>query len=876
MDPKTSSGDEPPAGSARWERVKEILDQALDLEPGERAALLDRSCAGDFDLRREVESLLAVEGSLGDFLTTPAFSFHDGDDPTDGGDPNLGREVGPYRLVRALGRGGMGAVYLAERCDGQFEQTVAVKLIKRGMDTEEILRRFRNERQILAGLVHEHIARVYDGGTTDDGLPYFVMEYVEGEPIDRWCDDRRLSVTDRLRLFHTVCAAVQAAHQNLIVHRDLKPANILVTTSGAPKLLDFGIAKLLAPDAGGPQSAEGAATVLGRLPLTPGYASPEQLRCEPVTTASDVYSLGVLLYELLTGRRPHEAPTLRPDVWERLIVAEEPPRPSTALRRPREVRLPGGETATVSAAQAAAVREGDPARLRRRLAGDVDRIVLTALAPERERRYATAEQLAEDVRRHLEGLPVRARTPTAAYRAGKFVRRHAWAVGTAAAAALLLVAFAAMMAVQRQRIAAERDRAEAVTRYIVEVFQRADPSQSRGEEVTVREALGRGVAEINVRLGDQPLIRATLLDAVGRVYDHLALYEDAEPLLEEALRLRREALGEDHPAVGESLQHLAQLRRRLQRTEGVEEMFRRALAIARGHRGPEDLGVAHALHNLGSFLAEKGDPAEAETLLLRSLEIKEGHLGRDDPDLAFTLAALGALDRRRGDLGAAEERFGRVLAIRRAEYGDRVHPELATAVNNLAVALAEQGKAAEAGPLYFESVDMRRELYGKDDHRYAVALNNLAHFLQGRGDHAAAVPRHREAVAVLAGAFGRYDPRVAPARRNLAAALAGLGEHRACEEEIGEALRVFDVQPPAQAWRRADAESVLGGCLAGQGRFSEAEPLLAGALPRIVAERGEEAVQTREARTRLAALYDAWGRPEMAVPHRAGSDSGQP
>jgi serine/threonine-protein kinase len=846
--------------ASRWERTREVLDRALDLAPDERTAWLEESCAGDPELRREVEGLLALEGAAEDFLAEPVFSLH-GLAASDSDDPNLGRVVGPYRLLRPLGRGGMGAVYLAERCDGQFEQTVAVKLIKRGMDTDEILRRFRNERQILAGLVHEHVARVYDGGTTDDGLPFFVMEHVEGEPIDRWCNARRLPVTERLRLFHAVCRAVQAAHQNLVVHRDLKPANILITGAGAPKLLDFGIAKLLSPEGGG-DGGLGAPTELGWRPFTPGYASPEQLRGEPVTTASDVYSLGVLLYELLTGRLPYQAPTGQPPVWERLIAGEEPIRPSLAVRRAFELRQPGGEGVAVTPAEVAEARGSDPRRLERRLAGDLDTIVLTALAPERERRYASAEQLSEDVRRHLEGLPVRARTPTAAYRLGKFLRRNAWGTAVAAGAAIFLVVFAATMAVQRERVAAERDRAEAVKQYLVNLFGRADPEQARGEEVTVREALPLGIAGVEAGLQEQPLIRATLLDAAGQVYDHLALYDEARPMLEEALRIFRKELG-DGPEVAETLQNLAQVHMHAREVEGVETMLREAVAIARRHDGTGGVAYPHALHNLGSYLlgfggGEGADPAavEAEALdhLRQALDLKVRRLGPDDPDVAYTLAVLGEHDYRRGDLAAAEERFRRVLAIRRAEYGDRVHPELATAVNNLAVTLDDAGKLEEARTLYEESVEMRRDLFGERDPRYAVGLNNLAFALLATGDPAAAVRRVEEAVGILRDALGEDHVNVITARRNLAAAHAAAGDPASCEREANAALAALGEPPPADRWRRADLESVLGACLAALGRPEEAEPLLAGAVPVLAEGLGPEGRQTVEANARLEAF----------------------
>jgi serine/threonine-protein kinase len=813
-EPDRGAGD-PEAVS--WRAVREILAGALDLPSGDRPAFVAGACGDDGALRREVESLLAEEEGLGDFLAAPIFTLH-GDDPEPAADPDLDRLVGPYRLIRRLGRGGMGTVYLAERADGRFEQRVAVKLIKRGMDTDEILRRFDVERRILAGLVHDHVARLYDGGSTDDGLPYFVMEYVEGEPIDDYCDRRRLPTAARLALFQTVCRAVHSAHQNLVVHRDLKPGNILVTADGAPKLLDFGIAKLLAPEDG----AAGAPTVLGELPMTPAYASPEQVRGAAVTTASDVYSLGVLLYELLTGARPYDADTLRPDLWARLICDEEPPRPSTAVRRAREIRLPGGATASLTPQAVAAARGGDPRRLGRRLAGDLDRIVMTALAKDPRRRYGSAEQLAEEFRRHLEGLPVRARTPTVAYRAGKFVRRHRFGVGAAAAAAGALVAFAVTMAVERGRTAVERDRAIEVTEFMVDAFEISAPGRARGEEVTAREILEQGAARIDAELTGQPLTQATLKDAVGRVYRNLGLFEEAKPLLEAALRLREAELGPDHPETAVSREHLGLVLRNLGDGERAERLLRRAVETLERHRGDDggELALAQGLHNLASLLAEGGRYDEAEALFRRALAIKRrlpeaaGAAG-----LAASLNGYATLLATRGRLDEAEALYREALLARRAAHGP-VHPEVSSALNNLANVLAERGSRDEAQSLYAEDLALRRKLYGDGDPRVAVALNNEAMLRQERGDAAGAVPLFREALAIFRRAVGDAHPNVAVARRNLAAALAARGEPAACEEEARLAVAILRAALKPDHWRLADAESVLGGCLAGLGRFA--------------------------------------------------------
>ena len=450
-----------PAGVAlsveRKRRIFELLDETLDYPPEDWPAVLGRNCGDDPELRREVEALLETQGDA-DVLAQPAFSVH-------ADDAGVGRQIGPYQLVRLLDRGGMGSVYLAERED--FEQRVALKLIRRGLDADEVLvRRFENERQILARLEHPHIARLLDGGATADRLPYFVMEYVEGEPIDRYCRTRGLSIAERLALFRRVCSTVQFAHQNLVIHRDLKPGNILITADGHPRLLDFGIAKLLDDSL----AASAVETELGQGPMTLRYASPEQIRLEPVTTASDVYSLGVLLYELLTGLDPYGVAGGRSDEIARAVCEREPDKPSTAVRR-RAVEPEAAESR----------------RLRRRLAGDLDSIVLKAMRKEPDQRYASAEQLSEDIRRHLAGLPVDAQTGTFTYRASKFVRRHKLAMAVTAAFLLLSSTFGVLSTVLWQQAVHEREKAETVSLFLKDIFRVADPDLASRE---TRTALG--------------------------------------------------------------------------------------------------------------------------------------------------------------------------------------------------------------------------------------------------------------------------------------------------------------------------------------------------------------------------------------------------
>ncbi|MDQ3804923.1 MAG: serine/threonine protein kinase, partial [Acidobacteriota bacterium] len=406
--------------SERWKQIEEIFQAALDLAPAERVAFLDRACAGDAALREQVEALVGQFERAGSFDESRRPAVDESQlfapPPVDETDPMEGRRVGAYRLMREIGRGGMGAVYLAERADSAFQRRVAVKLVKRGMDTDFILRRFRNERQILASLNHPNIGRLLDGGSTDDGLPYFVMEYIQGQPLYHYCDERGLPVRARLQLFSQLAAAVAYAHQNLVIHRDIKPSNILVTAAGVPKLLDFGIAKLLNPELAADTSPMTATAM--RL-MTPEYASPEQVQGLAVTPASDVYSLGVLLYELLSGHRPYRLRHRSPHEVSRVICDDEPERPSVTVASAEEI-LPVGDGGPATLDALLRARDASSLEdLRRELAGGVDQIVMKALRKEPQRRYRTADELREDIARHLEGRPVSAPAYFPAPRAAK-------------------------------------------------------------------------------------------------------------------------------------------------------------------------------------------------------------------------------------------------------------------------------------------------------------------------------------------------------------------------------------------------------------------------------------------------------------------------
>jgi len=694
-----------------WQQVKQILEEALERDSAARSRYLDEACAPGTDVRRDVDALLAFEDEADGFLTEPAFDLHGDRAET----PFEGRMIDRYRLVRQIGTGGMGRVYLAERADSTFEQRVAVKILKRGLDTEEIVGRFRRERQILADLEHPNIARILDGGTTDDGLPYLVAEYVEGTPIDRYCEHHDLSVRGRLELFCQVCDAVQFAHQNFVVHRDLKAGNILVTDAGVPKLLDFGIAKILSPD-----EDDLYRTRLGSHFVTREVASPEQLRGERITTATDVYSLGVLLYTLLTGKNPHTAGGTSRDAVERAVTEDLPDRPSLAA----------------------------PAALRKTLRGDLDNILLKALRKEPERRYGTPRELADDIERYLEERPVEASGDAWSYRFPKLLKRYKLAAAAIGVFLLLVAVFTIVAVSLLSQTARERQRAERVSSFLEEILTLPDPVRSKGATFTVREALDAGREKILQGLNEEPELKAELMDTMARVYSSLGLYDDARELFEKALAIRRRVLGDGDVLVTETFYGLAGAHRALGDYDTAERLLHEALAIQRKNHAEDDPEYLKGLNNLALLYEDRKEYDRAEQLHRKILAAKKRLFGPDDPEVAITLHNLAKDVFRNGKPAEAEALYRQALVLREREHGE-TSPEVARTLNSLGSVVETEGHLDEAETLYRRSLAIRRKLY-PDGHRdVAVSLNNLAKLLQHEGRLDEAEPLLREAVAIM-------------------------------------------------------------------------------------------------------------------------------
>ncbi len=769
--------------SERWRRVSPHLDQALELSAEERRRYLADLARGDPGLAADLESLLGEERALRDdgYLEQDAQELLAAADLA-------GEAFGAYTLVRPLGAGGMGSVWLARRNDGRFEGTAAVKLLSAALLGPAGTSRFRREGSILARLKHPHIAQLIDAGVSAAGQPYLVLEAVEGEPIDRWCDERSLDVESRLRLFLDVLAAVAHAHANLVVHRDLKPSNVMVSKDGEVKLLDFGIAKLLAADTaeegdGAPAASADWTREAGRA-FTPAFAAPEQVTGECVTTATDVYALGALLYLLLTGRPPlgdHQASSAD---RLRAILETEPGRLSDGVA--------SADAAETAQAQVAARRATTPERLRRTLRGDLDTLVAKALKKRPEERYASVTALAEDVRRYLAREPILARPDSPAYRARKFVRRNARGLAAAGAALLVLAGVVAFygwqLAGERDRVRREARKAAQVSGFLTDLLTRADPYAAEPAEPTVASLLDAGAARVRTDLAAQPALRRDMLALLGRIYLRRGAAGRARPLLEEAVALGRRTVGPSRE-LARSLTDLGVALDAGARLDDARARLEEALAIERRVLGEEhpDTAVTHS--ELGRVFLDQGRLGDAEAHFRAALAIRRKVLGADDHETATSLSDLGLLLRDKGDWAGAETHFRAALEVTRRTRGPR-HPDVGTALGNLALAVNERGDPAAAEGMLRQALAIGEASLGRDHPMIAQRLANLAGVLRREGKLAEAAARNEEALTISRRAYGGDHPAVARQEVGMARIELDRGDPSAARALLAHALAV--------------------------------------------------------------------------------------
>ena len=809
----------------RWQRVTALLDEVLPHAPDQRQKLLVELCQGDDELRAEIESLLRYEEQCVSLLEEPLAPppRHDpttleaaagtGEAAAEADD--VGLRIGPYRVIRRLGAGGMGTVYLAARED-DFRKRVALKRIKRRVLSEEVRFRFENERQILADLEHPNIARILDAGKTEDQLPYFAMEYVEGRPIDRYCDRRQLNVRQRIELVLEVCSALHLAHQNLVVHRDLKPGNILVNSQGVPKLIDFGIAKHLEPSS----VPHDVATRLGTQPMTLKYASPEQLWGLSITTAADIYSLGVLIYQLLTGHDPYPFDQGLA-AMHHSICELEPVRPSAAVGRSLEVQLSEHHRERRTPESVSRARGTTPDRLKSALAGDLDGILLKALRKKPANRYRSVEQLAADLRRHLEGLPVSACEGTFRYLTGKFVRRHT--IGLVLAGAIMVALAGIGLAVARSEQAKARaERTVDLLESVIEVF---NPDEA-GNKVTPLAFLNRTRQQLTEDLKSDPELLADLLSgSLRRMYSRLGHQEEALAALEEALVILRTLHPGDHPKIAETLLNQGTNLIRLGDYQRGEERSRDALEMRR-RLGMTGAALAAPLGNLATVLALQGKHDEAARRYEEVLEVQRQYLGTGSPESGQTLRNLATLEMLRGDEDRAERLLRQAREIVLETHGPTSlkAAELGSTRGRI---LHAQGRLAEAEKELMTALEVRRRKLDLD---------------------------HAD---------------IARTERNLAAVLIEIGELDTARALLDHAQPALRREKPPGDWEIAEIEGLLGGVMTAQGLYREAESCLIASYRTIEASRGPETIYTQQAIGRLVQLYEKWNKPARAAEYRA-------
>jgi serine/threonine-protein kinase len=770
--------------ATRWNRIQGLLEESFELPEPERGDFLKAACRGDVELYAQVDTLLRAHDRAPAFLEGNALDFAgsllpvelaDNDPPLDCRD----QHIGSYRLIAEIGRGGMGVVYRAERADGAFEHEVAIKLLAMSPGPGK-LERFRQEQQVLASLNHPNIARLYDGGVTNDGRPYLVMEYVKGYPLLDYCDRRELGIEERLDFVCQIAAALQHAHGNLVIHRDIKPSNILVTEEGKTKLLDFGIAKWL------DSAATSQLTRTGEQLLTPSFAAPEQLRQEPTTIATDVYQLGVVLYELLTGRRPFEQ---HGSFYKmaRIVCEEMPIRPSATFSLRRSDCDPPGERLHRPSRQRSA-------RLQKKLRGDLDAIVLRALRKEPERRYPSMEAFAADLRAYCEARPVAARHQTLRYQAGKFLQRHRFGIAAGFSLIALMVAYAITVTIQAHRVQnaldrtrAETHKAEQVSEFLVDLFKLSDPNVSGIETVTARELLEKGRQRVHTELRDVPETQAQMSYVLGEIYYNLGAYEESVSLLEGTLNTRRDLRSGEDPVLADTLIRLGVTYSSMDRYDEALGLFEEALSIYDLH-DIETAEKGEALNAIGSVLRKQGDYTGARAYFEKAVELLDRVTDGRHYELAVALNNLAALQVNLGEFAAAERNMREAVTLQETILGPE-HSYFSVSLNNLATILARMERFEEAEPLHRRALSIQEAVLGPEHPYVAYTLLSLGKLMHGNRKLEIAETFFRRALSIHEAAYGRQSVAVANVLSRLSEVLQDQQRYAEADAASSEALQ---------------------------------------------------------------------------------------
>jgi len=739
-------------------------------------------------------------------IETPFFNCATGPDSS-----MAGAVIGPYHLLQLLGHGGMGEVWLAEQKQ-PVRRRVAIKLIKAGMDTREVVARFESERQALALMNHPAIAKVFDAGSTPEGRPYFVMEFVSGIPITTYCDKLKLTMRQRLELFVRVCEGVQHAHQKAILHRDLKPSNVLVGEidgTPVPRIIDFGVAKATAQGL----TPDTMFTRVGTIVGTPGYMSPEQADSAgvDVDTRTDVYSLGVVLYELLVGALPLDFSTTPLDQVQRKLREEDAPRPSTKLR-----------TLAEKSEITAQNRGADHPTLARQLRGDLDAIALKALEKDRVRRYATPAELAADIGRYLRNEPVQARPASAGYRARKYIRRHRVAIGVTGIAIVLLIAFAVAQTIELRRTRRERDRADRVTEFMTGMFKVSDPSEARGNDIRAREILDNAAKEIDTGLAEDPELQAQMMQVMGNVYDSLGLYSKAESLLRQAVEIRRRTMGANNPQTLKSMSDLADVLDQTSDYREAEKWSRETLDARRRVLGPENRDTLSSISLLALILDDEGHYPEAEKLNREVLDVARRTLSPQDKLITMATKRLAVDLRYEGKYAEAEKGFHEVLEIDKRTLGPD-HPTVLGDLNNLGNTALLQGHYAEAEKIYRDTVQAKRRVLGPEHPETLRSMGNLALDLTNQKRYAEAEQLYRETLEIKQRTLGPEHRSTLVTMGNLANLLSVAGRYAEAEKLLRQTLETERRTLGPDHSDTLASQDTLGETLKFQNRYAEAE-----------------------------------------------------
>jgi serine/threonine-protein kinase len=782
-----------------WNEVEAIIDRAMDLPEGERKLFIKEQCGDNLKLKGEVtlllESIFDSEGWLEDPADYKKEFYEEISDDVEllaAGQPLIGKQVGSYTIKEKIGEGGMGVVYRAERSDDEFAHRVAIKIIRHERATRENIRRFKHEQRILAGLNHPGIARLFDGGVTGDGFPYIIMEYVDGTPIDDYCHQQSCTLDHKIELFENVLEAVRYAHENLVIHRDLKPGNILVDQDGNIKILDFGISKLLEDE------DDMELTQTGARLLTPRYAAPEQVRQENITTATDLYALGIVFYQLLSGEHPFDFAELSQYDVEQAILEQEAPRPSAKISSPK---------------------------LQKKLQGDLDAIALKAIRKEPDKRYRVANEFLDDLKNYQTGLPVSAQEDSFNYRSQKFFKRHKQGVAIAAGILLLVIGLTGFytwrIAQQRDMAQLEAEKSAQISNFLMSLFKASKPDQSKGETITARMLLDEGQRRAE-SLSEQPIVQARMLSLIGQVHMDLGNYTEADSLLQSALK-KEEILGEsDQKQKLDIMNNYADLMKRQGKYESADSILTKVLTLSKRYEIP--MQTAITLNDLGNLAHLQSDFPKAESLHTKALNLRINLYGNEHKGVAASYNNIGLALHEQGQLTEAEKYYLRGLELDKQIHGE-LHSETTITMRNLGKLYLDLEQYKQADSFISKTVEINRKLLGDNHPRLAEDLNELAVMNARRGDYRAADSLFKEILSIQKATLAPDHPRIALTLNNLAWVVKKMDRIKVAEQYNREALAIARQRFGNEHFNTAIYTHNLANVLFNQEKYQEAKQL---------------------------------------------------